>query len=512
MKPQCYKIGTRASLLAWTQSTIVKEQLETLSGHQFQLVPVTTQGDLQTETPLWQLEGANFFTKELDHALLNKEVDLVIHSYKDLGSSRPAGISLAAVTQRQFAHDVLLIKKTTIEKLKKNELSTFSVGSSSPRRIYNINQSLAAYLPFGAQLKINPQSLRGNLTSRLEKLHTGQYHAIVIALAGIERLAQHHTSVAKLRPLLASLNYMVLPRSDFPPAAAQGALAIECLTDNFSLLNILSQVNHPETAQEVMRERQAFNNYGGGCHLAVGISTIKKEKYYLHIHKGQHEHPIHLFQLEGADYPTVTSRRAFIGIAGADDPNFLYDQLCIQQPLEVSPRPLEDSNFYLTSKHCLGVLDQYYTQGMIWCAGAKTMRTLAAKGHWVNGSSDSLGESECQHLLGSNALKLMGQGDNSIKVLTHLQGSSHLGEIIPCYQRQTASISQEYLEKLKLLDLFYWTSFEQYQKFQELIPQTLAAAHHCCGLGKSFTQFKNTGIKIHPFFSIASFKNWILYA
>src|SRR3954468_22494027 len=113
-----YKIGTRGSLLAVTQSTLIKNQLEALSGEKFELVTIKTQGDQITNKPLWQLEGKDFFTKELDEALLAGEVDLVIHSYKDLGSERPEGIKLAAVTERRFAHDVLIIPQKNVEALK----------------------------------------------------------------------------------------------------------------------------------------------------------------------------------------------------------------------------------------------------------------------------------------------------------------------------------------------------------------------------------------------------------
>lgn len=116
--PTHYKIGTRGSLLALTQCGQVKDELERLTGDTFELVPIKTQGDIQTSKPLWQMEGNNFFTRELDEALLTDQVDLVVHSYKDLGSLRPEGISLAAVTKRTFAHDILLIKNETIPTIK----------------------------------------------------------------------------------------------------------------------------------------------------------------------------------------------------------------------------------------------------------------------------------------------------------------------------------------------------------------------------------------------------------
>ena len=131
--PTHYKIGTRGSLLALTQCGQIKDQLELKTGDTFELVVIKTQGDIQTSQPLWQMEGNNFFTKELDEALLKGEVDLVVHSYKDLGSVRPEGITLAAVTKRTYAHDILLIKNETIPTIKNR--TEFIVGTSSPRRV-----------------------------------------------------------------------------------------------------------------------------------------------------------------------------------------------------------------------------------------------------------------------------------------------------------------------------------------------------------------------------------------
>ena len=128
--PKHYKIGTRGSLLALTQCNQARVELERLTGDTFELDVIKTQGDMITNIPLWQMEGANFFTKELDEALLSGRVDLVIHSYKDLGSVRPVGTTLAAVTKRTYAHDILLIKHITIAELKNKK--EFIVGTSSP--------------------------------------------------------------------------------------------------------------------------------------------------------------------------------------------------------------------------------------------------------------------------------------------------------------------------------------------------------------------------------------------
>ncbi len=224
--PTHYKIGTRGSLLALTQCGQVKDQLEKITGDTFELVVIKTQGDIIQNAPLWQLDGKDFFTKELDEALLSGAVDLVVHSYKDLGSVRPEGITLAAVTKRTFAHDVLLIKNETIPTIATKK--EFIVGTSSPRRIVNIEKYLKDYLPSAASdLSVKTKMLRGNVNTRIQKLVDGEFDAIVLALPGIERLALTAESNKELTRLLKNVNFMVLPQSQFPSSASQGALGIE---------------------------------------------------------------------------------------------------------------------------------------------------------------------------------------------------------------------------------------------------------------------------------------------
>ena len=169
--PKKFTIGTRGSLLALTQADQTRRKLEELTGYQYELKVIKTQGDLNQKVPLWQLEGQNFFTKELDEALKTKAVDLVIHSHKDLGSQRPPELTLAAITKRQFGHDVLLVKKELIQNW--SNLKVFKVGTSSPRRMHNLKTYLKDYLPspsHGASVEVQTEPLRGNVNTRIEPL------------------------------------------------------------------------------------------------------------------------------------------------------------------------------------------------------------------------------------------------------------------------------------------------------------------------------------------------------
>ncbi len=508
MSKKIYKIGTRGSLLAVTQCTQVKEELEKLTGDEFVLEIIKTQGDLITDKPLWQLDGKDFFTKELDEALLRKNVDMVVHSYKDLGSERPEGIKLAAITKRHFAHDILFIRNETIPKI--NSMDTFTVGTSSPRRIVNLESGLKEFLPANS-VKVETKMLRGNVNTRIGKLVKGEYDAIVLALPGIERLAHSENSLKELEVLLKDLNYMILPQSEFPSAASQGALAIECNEENTELLEKLKLIEDKDTVSEVSRERSAFKSYGGGCHLAVGINVRKSGLNYIHIHKGRaDDKEISEYQLESVSETFQGDKsKVFIGMPSAKDANseYLFDELITKvptSPIEIA----EKSDFFVTSKYCIDQLEHSRNSIQnLWAAGTRTMKELTQRGFWVNGTSNSLGHDELEILRSSKCIQVMNK-KKVLKVLTHRDSKSNHGEIIGCYDRNLNDISDEYREKLLKTEIFFWTSFNQYLEFVRLIPE-IKDRFHCAGLGKTKNRFEAEGIRVKTFIGVRDFKNWI---
>lgn len=502
-----YKIGTRGSLLAVTQSTLIKNQLEQISGHHFELVLIKTQGDQITDKPLWQLEGKDFFTKELDEALLNEQVDLVIHSYKDLGSDRPSGIKLAAVTERTFAQDILLIPNKNIKALAQWS-GEMVVGTSSPRRISNLTYALSHYLPGNPLIKC--QTLRGNVNTRIKKLRDGEYHAITLALAGIERLAHTEKSYQELKELLNDINYFVLPQSVFPSAASQGALGIEIKNDRNDggeLLNILSKLSHPKTMEEVSREREAFKNYGGGCHLAIGINVKKiNNSQFLHISAGEiNGKRIDQKVMEGIKLPTIDpKKKLFIGLPTSSQPDIVCDEFLKKVPETVS-LDLTNQHVFVTSRYCLDTLQSSSAPQGLWAAGTKTARELVARGYWVNGTADSLGTHDLKILRDSKALAIMHPNLKSKWcVLTHADSTSDLGDVVGCYTREKKKISLEFELKLKEVAAFYWTSYPQFQTYLEHFP-FINKAHHFCGLGKTWQEFSKTKIPITPLASMEDF-------
>lgn len=479
-----YLIGTRGSLLAVTQCEIIKDEMVKRTGASFELKRIKTQGDQITDKPLWQLEGKDFFTKELDAALLTQDVDLVVHSYKDLGSERPEGIKLGCITQRKYPHDILLIRKDVKERLSKTTI--LNVGTSSPRRIVNIEKSLADYLPV-TNCQVKCHTLRGNINTRIEKLVNKEYDAIVLALAGLERLANREDSSKILQDLVATLDFMILPTKDFPPAASQGALAIEHFEENQEIAPILKSVHDERSSEEIKRERKAFAEYGGGCHLAVGVHVKSLHDYYIHLHKGEvDKKEIFEHQLEGYDYTQIKNKKVYYVYSD-------YDFLINKKPIKTSSDYSED-HLFVTSSNCFHNITK--TQSL-WAAGNRTLRKLNELGYWVHGSAEGFGHQEIENFKNSKALALFSKA-SQWKVLSHDKASSTIGSVIASYTHElNKEIDSKREQDMLASDIIYWASFIQYETYTKKYP-ALKDKLHASGLGKTFQVLKEHEIDTIP--------------
>jgi len=254
------RIGTRGSHLARTQSATVAAELQRL-GHDTELVIVRTSGD-QSDAPSFSAIGTQgVFVREIEQALLDDVVDLAVHSYKDLPTASPGELLVAAVPPRMDAADVLVMRAAAAtggeEPLPIRERAR--VGTASARR-----QSWLAHLR--PDLTVEP--LRGNVPTRLGRLDDG-FDAVVLAAAGLERL---RASPIDKAPELALEQRMVarLAPEVFVPAPAQGALALQCRTDDEAVRGALSPLDDSATRRAVGAERALLARAEGGCELAFG--------------------------------------------------------------------------------------------------------------------------------------------------------------------------------------------------------------------------------------------------
>ncbi|WP_422287004.1 hydroxymethylbilane synthase [Methanothrix sp.] len=247
-------VGTRGSPLALRQTEIVRERLSSL-GIQTELRRVKTSGDLFLDKPLHQLGGFGVFVTEIDERMLAGEIDLAVHSMKDLPSKRPEELSLSAVLKRDSPYDALLSRRDSAEGIEELDWGA-TVGTSSMRR--------AAQL-LRARPDLNISSLRGNLQTRLKKLEQGEYDAIVLAEAGLERMG--------LNP-----GHVRLDGERFVPSANQGTIIVVARAG--SLAEACSRpLDDAHTRTETMIERKIMEVVGGGCVVPMAAhARVEKEK------------------------------------------------------------------------------------------------------------------------------------------------------------------------------------------------------------------------------------------
>jgi hydroxymethylbilane synthase len=246
------RLGTRGSKLALWQAQHVKDRLQrTTPGISVSVVVIKTTADVATEKPLARFGSQGVFVKELESALLDGAIDLAVHSLKDVPTALAPGLTLGAILEREDPRDTLV----SPEGCKLGSLAEGSVvGTSSPRRV-------AQLLNLRPDLVL--KDIRGNLDTRLRKMESGEFQALVLARAGIKRLAP------------AGVREVPFNHDEMLPAPGQGAIAIELRSEDEATRNLLAPLHHDETARSVAAERSVLAALGGGCQLPVGcLATV----------------------------------------------------------------------------------------------------------------------------------------------------------------------------------------------------------------------------------------------
>lgn len=259
MLEKTLKIATRQSPLALWQANYVKDRLQQLYPDlTIALVPMVTKGDVILDSPLAKIGGKGLFVKELENALLNKEADIAVHSMKDVPMQFPEGLGLAVICQREDPRDAFVSHSyRTFAELPQGAV----VGTSSLRR----QCQLKALRP-----DLDIRSLRGNVGTRLSKLDNGDYDAIILASAGLIRLG--------LADRIASF----IDVEQSLPAAGQGAVGIECRTDDVQVQALLAPLADAETTYCVRAERAMNNHLQGGCQVPIGgYAVLQQGQLYL---------------------------------------------------------------------------------------------------------------------------------------------------------------------------------------------------------------------------------------
>ncbi|CAN5436637.1 hydroxymethylbilane synthase [soil metagenome] len=265
------RLGTRGSLLARTQSQLVADELMRIhAGLHVELIVVKTTGDRIIDRPLHEIGGKGLFTKEIEIALIEREIDFAVHSFKDVPVTMPlvreaaSDLTVAAVPRRADARDVAVMCDPTRGPF----FAGARIGTSSVRRRCQL-------LELCPDARIEP--LRGNIDTRIRKVRAGEMDVAILALAGLNRIAAFDPSFMQ-----------ILSTGQMLPAAGQGALALQCRRDDDTTRALLSALNDRITAQCVAAEREVVRALDGDCYSPIAaLATLHNGQFSLNVAEGQ---------------------------------------------------------------------------------------------------------------------------------------------------------------------------------------------------------------------------------
>lgn len=494
------KLGTRRSLLAWAQSSWVAREVEKLNpGVSVELVGIDTQGDKILDKPLSQIEGKEFFTAELDLALLDKKVDFTVHSMKDLSLDRPNKIKLAAIPPRELQHDVIIFHESVISRLKEGK--DIRIGTSSPRRLTLIPSFLEKALPQfipGKKPSIKFLEIRGNVNTRIGRVHETEgterkLDGVVLAYAGLERLSHDEKAALELWKLLENTKIIVVPIQESPTAPAQGALAIECHLDNDPVLSMLQKLHHAPTEHAVHEERQILQQWGGGCHQKLGANFVTNKyggKLFIRGERPNGEFVIETRNLGKVPY----SASQFTKVEASDLFNFEKRALSTEEKSALKIA----SVCFVAHSRVLEFLGEQEMESLInkrvWVSGMKSWHKLAAKGIWVEGSVEYKGFDYFQTFKNKSLLRMK----DKTAFLTHAESAvdDPNATSIACYTHQFREIPKKITDSSHL----YWSSGLPFSTVWSKLgtPEKQAEFRkkiHASGAGKTAAAIRALGIE-----------------
>ncbi len=507
------RIASRRSDLARLQSYRVAEALQKKNSDltvEFEFKE--SLGDKNLTDPLWKMPEKGVFTEDFVQDLANGTIDMVVHSWKDLPTEPRVGSEIYATLPRADQRDLLFVKKASIKKIIK--LRRMQVFSSSPRREFNLKPFLLNHLPFDLEgLEFLP--VRGNIQTRLRKLlENPEVSGLVLAKAAWDRLvSSHEKDLSETKDFLLNslpqLHWCVLPLSQNPTAAAQGALAIEILSSREDLKKLLEPINCQQTFRNVQREREILSAHGGGCHQKIGISVVSHRHGCICSLRGQTQLGKSLLEWSLKSKETLPPKMPEASLWSQPKNRNKSASILLSESLSVPElESLQVSGLFVASSRAWPptwsprfdqkqISEQDSVQDSvpaIWTSGLETWKALAKMGIWVNGTQDSLGENypmNCFHLAPSQKwIKLTHQSAEKI-LADHGHRDSEAEGAANIHQSGNPEVIFESLATYALpqelqvpgaqtvaqAEFFYWSSASQFLDAIERAPMLIKKLH-----------------------------------
>lgn len=450
-----------------------------------EFVGINTAGDRDQSAPLWQMDTVGIFTRDIDEKLLAEEIDFAVHSMKDLGTQRPAGLITVAIPERAPPHDVVLFRPEIVDILRTGR--AVKIGTSAPRRTELLPNFLSKALPKISEtpLQIEITSLRGNVDTRLKRLHeTGEraLDGVVLAFAGLSRLHADDLARAIIQAHLQGLRWMILPLTVCPGAPGQGALAIEARADNDPVRKILNVLDHASTAVQIATEHHVLREYGGGCHQRFGVVTLSLPNMEspVTLIRGANQKDDDVSETRVQNAPDFTGKKIWQGSEWT------------RRIFEMQRMTPEKNNFpAVFTANSRALTSNMPHDARLWTSGVRSWFNLAEMGHWVEGCADGFGFDFIRPLLNDPVLSLPPLAEWG--VYTHVDAADgwHDMQVAPTY-RLVPNPPPECIAEISAADVVVWASGSQ---FDALYPHVRPDAMHVCGPGKTAQHLREKGVK-----------------
>ena len=459
------RISSRQSDLAKNQAYQVGDALKKqITNLEVEYLFRESLGDKNLIDPLWKMPEKGVFTEDFYQDLVDEKTDMVVHSWKDLPTQVKSETQIAATLPRADQRDFLIFKPSSLDK---KQVILFS---SSPRRTHNLTPFLKLALP-SLPIEVNFQNVRGNIQTRIRKfIEDPAIDGLVLAKAALDRLLQDERAVETrefVKSVIGKYKWMVLPLRENPNAAAQGAIAIEIKSSRQDIAELLKKINCPESYKSAEAERNILKKFGGGCHLALGMSVLQRTYGRIEIVKG----------------------------LTPDSQHVKIENFIPTKPIPNGQEPIRLK--FKTTRESLPILDlkafdavyvakaeawnfESQLNALVWTSGIETWKKLAKKGIWVTGSNESLGEYEdkrIQHYF---------EKDLNWARLSHDAASpegskKHIGS----YRVQIEVEEQSIDPKAAYL----WMSPIEFDVAIKKYPE-LISCRHVCGAGRTYEALK----------------------
>ena len=494
-------IISRSSTLAKIQAHMVGSAIsQKYPQISLNYISTKTSGDVNQNLDISNSSTMGVFTSDISDQVVNEKDSIAVHSWKDFPIEDNKKTNIYGTLKRADMRDMLFLKP---ELKNLQSIDELIIMTSSPRRRYALETNLADLIPisFG---KIDFIDIRGNIDTRLKKFMADEAHGIVVAKAAIDRILEYeksnNISTSPIQTCLEASQWMVLPLSLFPSAPAQGAIGIEVANNNSLLIDLVHSINEKETFDNVANERKVMSRYGGGCSQKIGVSIWEKNNLKIKSINGLTEDGEVLedfttisSRLSETDSNKTTNRSNAFPVAKSE--KNIFSRRFLDKNTQIGK--IKDSIIYISRKTVLQNNPAFAHSCILITSGIKTWRESVKKGYWINGTTDSMGQSELDQL------GFITKGKNVIK-LSFKENSSDKTDTIDLYELLDPKFPRDFEER----EEYFWMSSFAFSVALERYP-AIIKKRHASGMGNTYNKIKKLIGQDNEITPYLSYEHWL---